>query len=101
MWYNFLDAMVMPKNPKANRAVVLKMLADQLIWAPFFSCVFFTFIYALQVAWLSSSATATRLCMCLVLTMILMLLLQARPDLIIPTIQRKLMPMLLANYALW
>ena len=39
----------MPKNPKSNRAVVLKMLCDQVVWAPFFSCVFFTFIYMLQV----------------------------------------------------
>lgn len=73
VWYNTLDKFVMPDNPKSNRAVVLKMLADQVIWAPFFSCVFFTFIYTLQF----------------------------RPQAIIPAIQRKLLPMLLANYALW
>ena len=64
VWYNFLDAMVMPKHPKSNKAVVLKMLADQVLWAPFFSCVFFTFIYALQVSslgllWLTSSSVAS------------------------------------------
>ena len=48
VWYNTLDALVMPKDPKSNKAVVLKMLCDQVIWAPFFSCVFFTFIYLLQ-----------------------------------------------------
>ncbi|KAK9803863.1 hypothetical protein WJX73_010251 [Symbiochloris irregularis] len=73
VWYSLLDKWVMPHRPKSNKAVVLKMLADQVLWAPIFSCVFFVFVY----------------------------LLQGRPEAIVPTIQRKLVPMLLCNYALW
>ena len=100
VWYNFLDAVVEPNSPKSNKAVILKMLADQVLWAPFFSCVFFTFIFSLQ----------ARLQLLLALpafwgkqlaSLSPVLLLQGRPDLILPTIQRKLIPMLLANYALW
>ena len=48
LWYTFLDSKVMPDNPKSNKAVVLKMMADQFLWAPFFSCVFFAVINVLQ-----------------------------------------------------
>lgn len=49
VWYTFLDKNVMPKEPTSNKAVVLKMLADQVLWAPFFSCVFFAFTNTLAV----------------------------------------------------
>eukprot|EP00891_Asterochloris_glomerata_P003769 jgi/Astpho2/3769/e_gw1.00060.85.1_t len=70
LWYTFLDSKVMPDNPKSNKAVVLKMMADQFLWAPFFSCIFFTVI-------------------------------NGAPQNIIPDIQQKLIPVLMANYALW
>ena len=38
-----------PDEPKSNRAVISKMLCDQLVWAPFFSCVFFAVIKTLEV----------------------------------------------------
>ena len=49
LWYTFLDGKVYPEDPKSNKAVILKMLCDQLLWAPFFSCVFFAVIKTLEV----------------------------------------------------
>ncbi len=49
VWYTLLDGNVFPKEPTSNRAVVCKMLLDQLLWAPFFSCVFFVFTNVLAV----------------------------------------------------
>ena len=49
VWYTLLDRKVFPNEPTSNRAVVCKMLADQLLWAPFFSCVFFVFTNVLAV----------------------------------------------------
>ena len=49
VWYTLLDGKVFPNEPTSNRAVVAKMLLDQLIWAPFFSCVFFLFTNVLAV----------------------------------------------------
>ncbi|KAK9917307.1 hypothetical protein WJX75_002997 [Coccomyxa subellipsoidea] len=73
VWYTFLDKNIMPKEPTSNKAVVLKMLADQLLWAPFFSCVFFAFTNTLA----------------------------GHPEATIPAIQNKLLPMMLANFAVW
>ena len=53
-WYTTLDKTVAPDNPKSNRAVVLKTALDQLVWAPFFTCVFFTFMCCLEVSLLIS-----------------------------------------------
>ena len=50
LWYSFLDTKVCPDKPKSNKAVLAKMLADQLLWAPFFSCVFFAVIKTLEVS---------------------------------------------------
>lgn len=47
-----LDKNVMPDDPKSAKAIVSKMALDQLIWAPMFSCVFFTFIRTLEVCFL-------------------------------------------------
>jgi hypothetical protein len=49
VWYTLLDGKVFPNEPTSNKAVVAKMLLDQLIWAPFFSCVFFLFTNVLAV----------------------------------------------------
>eukprot|EP00210_Caulerpa_lentillifera_P008644 g8244.t1 len=72
-WYLFLDKNVFPETPTVPKAIVVKTALDQLVWAPFFSCVFFAFNQ----------------------------LLQGHPDLIIPTIKDTLVPTLTANYALW
>lgn len=72
-WYLFLDKTVLPDTPTVPKAIIMKTALDQLIWAPFFSCVFFAFN---QLA-------------------------QGHPDLIIPTIRDTLVPTLTANYALW
>lgn len=73
LWYSFLDSKVYPEDPKSNKAVISKMLCDQVLWAPFFSCVFFAVIKTLE----------------------------GTPSLIIPTIKAKLIKTLLANYAIW
>ncbi|KAL0037064.1 hypothetical protein WJX77_011353 [Trebouxia sp. C0004] len=73
LWYTFLDSKVYPEDPKSNKAVISKMLCDQVLWAPFFSCVFFAVIKTLE----------------------------GTPALIIPTIKAKLVKTLLANYAMW
>lgn len=49
VWYTTLDKNVLPNEPTSNKAVVAKMLVDQLIWAPFFSCCFFLFTNTLAV----------------------------------------------------
>ena len=58
VWYTLLDRSVFPEDPRSNKAVVVKMLLDQLLWAPVFSCVFFTFIHLLQVRQCSGRARA-------------------------------------------
>lgn len=73
LWYTTLDKNVFPKAPKSNKAVVSKMLLDQVAWAPFFSCVFFAFMCCLE----------------------------GRPQHTMYSIQKKLIPVLLANYAVW
>lgn len=72
-WYLFLDKNVFPQAPKTTKAIITKTALDQLIWAPFFSCVFFAFNQ----------------------------LLQGHPELILATIKDTLVPTLTANYALW
>ncbi|CAK0787179.1 hypothetical protein CVIRNUC_010395 [Coccomyxa viridis] len=73
VWYTLLDRKVFPNEPTSNRAVVCKMLADQLLWAPFFSCVFFVFTNVLA----------------------------GHPEMVLPSIQAKLLPMMIANFAVW
>jgi len=72
-WYTLLDNNVMPDNPKSVKAIITKMALDQVVWAPVFSCVFFTFIRTLE----------------------------GHPELALSTIQSELVPTILANYALW
>ena len=47
-WYRLLDAFVWPKDPQSNKAVLAKTAADQLIWAPIMTCVFFAVLKALE-----------------------------------------------------
>ena len=44
MWHKFLDATVMPHAPKSTRAVLGKLAADQLAFAPLANVALFAFI---------------------------------------------------------
>lgn len=72
-WYKLLDKHVFPRTPTSLRAVLTKTAADQLLWAPVMTVVFFAFLKALE----------------------------GRPDLIAGTVQSKLVKTLVANYMLW
>lgn len=61
VWYTLLDGKVFPNEPTSNKAVVAKMLLDQLIWAPFFSCVFFLFTNVLAVCLLPDMSLSKNL----------------------------------------
>lgn len=61
------------ENPKGTAAVAIKTSADQLIWAPVMTAVFFAFLK----------------------------LLEGTPDLIVPTLQTKVLPTVAANYVIW
>ena len=47
-WYRLLDRVVCPEDPTSNKAVLLKTAADQLIWAPAMTLVFFAFLKTLE-----------------------------------------------------
>lgn len=47
-WYKVLDKYVEPDNPRSTKAVLLKTAADQLIWAPVMTCVFFAVLKSLE-----------------------------------------------------
>jgi protein Mpv17 len=64
---------VEPDNPRSTKAVLLKTAADQLIWAPVMTCVFFAVLKSLE----------------------------GHPELIFPTIQDKLIKTVVANYVVW
>lgn len=72
-WYMLLDKHVMPDDPKSVKAIISKMVLDQLIWAPMFSCVFFTFVRTLE----------------------------GHPEAALATIQSELVATIVANYAVW
>lgn len=72
-FYNWLDANVEPGSPKTAKAVGQKILIDQLIYAPIFTCILYTY---LQLA--NGDAAAI-------------------PD----VLQAKVVPTLMANYAVW
>ena len=73
MWYQFLDKVVMPDNSSSTNAIVTKMVLDQAIWAPLNTALFYAYL-AMANNHLSSL-----------------------PD----TLQAKLLPTILAGYALW
>lgn len=72
-WYEVLDARVCPGAPQSTQAVLLKTAADQLLWAPAMTCVFFAFLKTLE----------------------------GHPEAIVATIQAKLWITIAANYVLW
>lgn len=86
-WYLLLDQNVFPESPTEPKAVVTKTLLDQLAWAPFFSCVFFTFNQTLQVTQL--------------LLPFVELCFQGHPGTSLAVIRKTLVPTLTANWTLW
>lgn len=75
LWYQWLDGTVDKsiRNPRSTKAVAIKTAADQLIWAPVMTCVFFAFLK----------------------------LVEGHAELILPTIQDKVLPTVVANYVIW
>ncbi|KAK9808300.1 hypothetical protein WJX73_009459 [Symbiochloris irregularis] len=73
LWYKVLDKNVMPDNPRSNKAVLIKTAADQLVWAPLMTVVFFAVLKTLE----------------------------GHPELIWVTVQDKLVKTVVANYILW
>lgn len=47
-WYKVLDKTVMPNNSRSTAAVLLKTAADQVIWAPIMTVVFFAVLKSLE-----------------------------------------------------
>lgn len=47
-WYTVLDANVEPDDSRSTKAVLIKTAADQLIWAPVMTCVFFAVLRSLE-----------------------------------------------------
>ena len=47
-WYKLLDRHISPEAPRSTRAVLLKTAADQLVWAPAMTLVFFAFLKTLE-----------------------------------------------------
>eukprot|EP00891_Asterochloris_glomerata_P008929 jgi/Astpho2/8929/Aster-02611 len=72
-WYRLLDATVYPKDPQGTKAVLTKTALDQLVWAPVMTCIFFAVLKTLE----------------------------GHPELILQTIQDKLVRTVVANYILW
>lgn len=72
-WYKFLDKHVYPDNPQCTAAVLIKTAADQIAWAPIMTCVYFAFLRTLE----------------------------GHPELIVSTIQSKVVATVVANYCLW
>lgn len=48
LWYQVLDKTVWPNDSQSNKAVLAKTAADQLIWAPIMTCVFFAVLKTLE-----------------------------------------------------
>ena len=47
-WYKVLDKNVMPNNSRSTSAVLIKTAADQIIWAPIMTVVFFAVLKSLE-----------------------------------------------------
>ena len=47
-WYKVLDKNVMPNKSTSTAAVLLKTAADQVIWAPIMTVVFFAVLKSLE-----------------------------------------------------
>lgn len=72
-WFKFLDETIMPTNPTAPLAVLIKMGMDQLLSAPIVTSLFFMSIRTLE----------------------------GHPEEAWSTVQQKIKPTMLANYMLW
>ncbi|CAG9462597.1 unnamed protein product [Pedinophyceae sp. YPF-701] len=72
-WYLWLDKTVMPERPQEGPVVALKVALDQFLWSPAFTCVFYSWFCIFT----------------------------GQADQIVPTIQSKLLPTMLANWTLW
>jgi protein Mpv17 len=47
-WYEFLDRLVMPQKPTATSAIVAKMVADQALWSPINTVIFYASLALLE-----------------------------------------------------
>lgn len=102
-WYKFLDRVVYPDKPQSTAAVLIKTAADQLVWAPIMTIVFFALLKTLeghpeliaatiQVSFGLSNGFADELCAgCALLV----------PDRASIHLQDKLVKTVVANYVLW
>ncbi|KAK9832477.1 hypothetical protein WJX81_000068 [Elliptochloris bilobata] len=72
-WYKLLDRKVMADNPQSLKAVLAKTAADQVVWAPVMTLVYFVFLRCVE----------------------------GHPELIASTVQSKLIQTVAANYVLW
>ena len=61
------------EKPKGTKAVAFKTAADQIVWAPIMTCVFFAFLK----------------------------LLEGHPEEMLPTVMEKTLPTVAANYVIW
>lgn len=73
LWYELLEVHVCPEDPTGTKAVLLKTAADQLLWAPVMTVVFFAVVKSLE----------------------------GHPELVWQTVHDKTLPTLLANYLIW
>lgn len=73
LWYEVLEKYICPDDPTSNQAVALKTAADQVIWAPAMTVIFFAVVK----------------------------LLEGHPEGIVPTVLEKTMPTVVANYMVW
>lgn len=48
VWYKLLDERVLPADPQNNLAVAIKTAADQVVWAPVMTVVFFAVLKLLE-----------------------------------------------------
>lgn len=72
-WHKLLDSSIGTAHPTAPTSLLLKLAADQLLFAPTFTIVFY--------AW--------------------MMMLQGRPDLVLPVLGAKFLPTLVAKWSFW
>lgn len=72
-WHQFLEANIMPKRPTSRPAIVLKLLVDQLVFAPLSTILLFVYLESIK----------------------------GTPDQIGLIIQTKLWPTLKANWVVW
>jgi protein Mpv17 len=72
-WYQFLDRTVMTNAPKSGIAVATKTAIDQLLWAPIFTSIFFSFMKTVE----------------------------GHPDQVVDEVKTKLWPTMKVNWGVW